>query len=92
MYRHSVLELTCVQVFRLVAGPDSQSLAVTHLSGKQQDGGDDLEVVVAGEGDEEVEEQPLAVFEHLRPMVIQTCTDCQWRPKQGPSFTLHGQK
>lgn len=63
---------TCVQVFRLIAGLDGQSLVVAHLPGEQQDGSNDLEVVVAGEGDEEVEKEALAVLEHFRSVVIQT--------------------
>ena len=32
----------------------------------------DLEVVVAGQGDEEVEQEALAVLKHLDPVVVQT--------------------
>lgn len=43
-------------VLRLIAGLDGEGLVVADLAGEKQDGGDDLEVVVAGQGDEEVQQ------------------------------------
>lgn len=57
-------------VFRLKAGFNGKCFVVADLPGDQQHRSDDLEVVVAGESDEQMQEQPLAVLKNLGPVVI----------------------
>lgn len=52
----SVIFCTCMRVFRLKAGFNCKSFVVTDLPGDQQHRSNDLEVVVAGEGDEQMQE------------------------------------
>lgn len=61
---------TCVQVFRLKAGFNGKCFAVADLPGDQQHRSNDLKVVVAGQSDEQMQEQSLAVLKNLRPVVI----------------------
>ena len=50
----------------------------------QEHGGDALEVAVAGERDEQVEQETLAVFVHLRAVVIHT-----WRHRDRTSGSAY---
>lgn len=58
------------QKLGLRAGFACQGLGAIELTGLQQDRGDGLEVVVTGQGDEQVEEETLAVLKHLGTVVI----------------------
>lgn len=63
---------TRVEELRLVAGFEGQALVAVGISGVQQNGGYDAEVVVAGQRDEKVQEKSLTVFKHLRTAVVHT--------------------
>lgn len=59
-----------MKIFRLEVGFDGKCFVVADLSGNQQHRSNDLEVVVAGESNEQMQEQPLAVLKNLRPVMI----------------------
>lgn len=77
---YSIL-FTCSEMLWLKAWFAGQGLAPVDLTCLQQDGGDDLEVVVAGQGDEQVKEETLTVLKHLWTVVIHT-----WRETQPESM------
>lgn len=80
--------LTRGQILRLRAGFARQGLGSVELAGLQQDRGDGLEVAVAGQGDEQVEEETLAVLEDLRTVVIHAWREERRRLVRGGG-TLH---
>ena len=61
---------TCGGAVWLEAGSAGQGSAGVDLAALQQDRGDALEVVVAGQGDEQVEQETLAVVKHLGAAVV----------------------
>ena len=61
---------TCGGAIRLEAGWACQGSAGVDLPALQQHRGDALEVVVAGQGDEQVEQETLAVVKHLWAAVV----------------------
>ena len=61
-----------MQYTRVNIQPNGQRQVSIALEGGGGGVNSDLEVVVAGQGDEEVQQKTLAVFKHLYPVVVQT--------------------
>ena len=61
-----------MQYTRANIQPNGQRQVSITLEGGGGGVNSDLEVVVAGQGDEEVQQKTLAVFKHLYPVVVQT--------------------
>lgn len=70
LYTFSISFHTCVQIFRLKAGFNCKCFVVADFPGDQQHRCNNLEIVVAGQCDEQMQEQSLAVFKNLWPVVI----------------------